>query len=78
LTGLEKQKIILGSPWLEETMNHAQHPFDDNELSILISLLNSLEPEVIWIDARMNIAMELAAEENDSNEKEGIPMKNWY
>src|ERR1700678_3400939 len=54
----------------EEPMNHTQYPLDDNEPSILISLLDSLEPEEIWINARTNVATELAAEEN--KKKEGI------
>ena len=54
----------------EEPMNHTQHPLDDNEPSLLISLLDSLEPEEIWINARTNVATELAAEEN--KKKEGV------
>ena len=34
----------------EESMTHAQHPLDDDELSILIGLLDSLEPEEVWIN----------------------------
>src|SRR5271155_4062563 len=40
------------------------------EPSILISLLDSLEPKEIWINARTNVATELAAEEN--KKKEGV------
>ena len=57
----------------EESRNHTQHPLNNNEPSILIGLLDSLEPEVIWIDFRMNVATELAAEENEK--KEGIPIE---
>ena len=51
-------------------MNHTQYPLDDNEPFILIGLLDSLEPEEIQINARTNVATELAAEEN--KKKEGI------
>jgi hypothetical protein len=52
-------------------MNHTQHPLDNNKPSILIGLLDSLEPKVIWINARTNIATEMAAKGN--KKKEGIP-----
>src|SRR6202522_3589687 len=45
-----------------------------NEPSILIGVLDSLEPEEIWINARTNVATELAAEEN--KKKEGISPEN--
>ena len=54
----------------EESTNHTQHPLNDNEPSILIGLLDSLEPEEIWINAQINVATEFAAEEN--KKKEGI------
>jgi hypothetical protein len=52
-------------------MNHTQHPLDNNKPSILIGLLDSLELKVVWINARTNVATELAAKEN--KKKEGIP-----
>ena len=58
----------------EESMNHTQNPLDNNKPSILIGLLDSLEPEVICINARANVAPELAAEEN--KKKEPIPPEN--
>jgi hypothetical protein len=44
---------------------------DKDGLSILIGLIDSMEPEEVWINARTNIATELAVKEN--KKKEGIP-----
>ena len=57
----------------EESMNWTQYPLDENGPSILIGLLDSLKPKVIWINARPNIATGFTAEEN--KKKEGIPIE---
>ena len=65
------QRAFIEEIWdKEESMNQTQHPLNKNESSIL-SLLDSLKPKVIWINARTNVATELATEEN--KKKEGIP-----
>ena len=57
----------------EEFKTHTLNPLDKNNLSILIGLMDSMEPEAVWINARTNIATELAAEEN--KKKEGTPIE---
>src|ERR1700678_3412956 len=57
----------------EEFKTHTLNPLNKDDLSILIGLMDSMEPEEVWINARMNVATELAAEEN--KKKEGIPIK---
>src|ERR1700678_3842129 len=46
---------------------------DKDDLSILIGLIDSMEPEEVWINAKTNVATELAAEEN--KKKEGTPIE---
>src|SRR5271168_394375 len=48
----------------EEFKTHTLNPLNKDDLSILIGLMDSMEPEEVWINARTNIATELAAEEN--------------
>ena len=57
----------------EEFKTHTLNPLDKDDLSILIGLMDSMEPEEVWINARTNVATELAAEEN--KKKEGIPIE---
>src|SRR5271168_3060712 len=57
----------------EEFKTHTLNPLDKDNLSLLIGLMDSMEPEEIWINARTNVATELAAEEN--KKKEGIPIE---
>src|SRR6202789_2621471 len=57
----------------EEFKTHTLNPLDKDDLSILIGLMDSMEPEEIWINARTNVATELAAEEN--KKKEGTPIE---
>ena len=57
----------------EEFKTHTLNPLDKNDLSLLIGLMDSMEPEEVWINARTNVATELAAEEN--KKKEGIPIE---
>src|ERR1700678_3061182 len=57
----------------EEFKTHTLNPLDKDDLSLLIGLMDSMEPEEVWINARTNIATELAAEEN--KKKEGIPIE---
>src|SRR5271168_3969151 len=57
----------------EEFKTHTLNPLNKDDLSILIGLMDSMEPEEVWINARTNVATELAAEEN--KKKEGIPIK---
>src|ERR1700678_4514130 len=45
----------------EEFKTHTLNPLDKDDLSILIGLMDSMEPEEIWINARTNVATELAA-----------------
>src|ERR1700678_3571999 len=52
----------------EEFKTHTLNPLDKDDLSILIGLMDSMEPEEVWINARTNIATELAAEENKKKE----------
>src|ERR1700678_1604843 len=55
----------------EEFKTHTLNPLDKDDLSTLIGLMDSMEPEEVWINARTNVATELAVEENEK--KEGIP-----
>src|ERR1700678_2389691 len=57
----------------EEFKTHTLNPLNKDDLSILIGLMDSMEPEEVWINARTNVATELAAEEN--RKKEGIPIE---
>src|ERR1700678_1279085 len=57
----------------EESKTHTLNPLNKDDLSILIGLMDSMEPEEIWINARTNVATELAAEEN--KKKEGTPIE---
>src|ERR1700678_2057877 len=57
----------------EEFKTHTLNPLDKDDLSILIGLMDSMEPEEVWINARTNVATELAAEEN--KKKEGTPIE---
>src|ERR1700678_4264630 len=57
----------------EEFKTHTLTPLDKDDLSILIGLMDSMEPEEVWINARTNVATELAAEEN--KKKEGTPIE---
>ena len=57
----------------EEFKTHTLNPLNKDDLSILIGLMDSMEPEEVWINARTNVATELAAEEN--KKKEGIPIE---
>src|SRR6202522_785540 len=57
----------------EEFKTHTLNPLDKDNLSILIGLMDSMEPKEVWINARTNIATELAAEEN--KKKEGKTME---
>src|SRR6202522_3523501 len=57
----------------EEFKTHTLNPLNKDDLSILIGLMDSMEPEEIWINARTNVATELAAEEN--KKKEGTPIE---
>jgi hypothetical protein len=57
----------------EEFKTHTLNPLDKDNLSLLIGLMDSMEPEEVWINARTNIATELAAEEN--KKKEGTPIE---
>ena len=108
VTGLGKQKIILGFPWLSEEnpiidwktgqinwrntpvkpkietkLNEDEHknqtlnPLKENTSHILSELINGLELDEIRINAKTNIAMDLAIEENKKKEdilvKELVP-----
>ena len=101
VTGLGKQKIILGFPWFKtenpdidwdkgtltwqelkkNTQNNSKpiveeekdkeewktwilNPIDHNNDNVLISYLKEMEEE-IWINAKTNMAMELAIKENE-------------
>src|SRR6202522_798015 len=57
----------------EEFKTHTLNHLDKDDLSILIRLMDSMEPEEVWINARTNIGTELAAEEN--KKKEGTPIE---
>src|SRR5271168_968695 len=57
----------------EEFKTHTLNPLNKDDLSRLIGLMDSMEPEEIWINARTNVATELAAEEN--KKKEGTPIE---
>src|ERR1700678_560435 len=56
----------------EEFKMHTLNPLDKDNLSLLIGLMDSMEPEEVWINTRTKVTTELAAEEN--KKKEG---KNW-
>src|SRR5271168_1406969 len=45
----------------EEFKTHTLNPLNKDDLSILIGLMDSMEPEEVWINARTNVATELAA-----------------
>jgi hypothetical protein len=49
------------------------NPLDKDNLSILIGLMDSMEPEEVWINTRTNVATELAIKGN--KKKEGIPIE---
>ena len=57
----------------EEFKTHTLNPLDKDNLLILIRLMDSMEPEEVWINTRTNVATELAAEEN--KKKEGTPIE---
>src|SRR6202522_172185 len=57
----------------EEFKTHTLNPLNKDDLSILIGLMDSMEPEEVWINTRTHVATELAAEEN--KKKEGIPIE---
>src|ERR1700678_3197912 len=46
----------------EEFKTHTLNPLNKDDPSILIGLMDSMEPEEVWINARTNVATELAAE----------------
>ena len=55
----------------EETLNYTQVPIDNSLL--FVDLLESQEQEEIWINAKTNVAMELAIKEN--KKKEDLPLE---
>ena len=104
VTGLGKQRIILGFPWFktenpdidwtkgtltwrnskqdtrnnpkpfmeeeddeEEWKTQTLNPIDHDGNNILISYLEEMKEEELWINAKMNVAMELAIKENERN-----------
>src|SRR5271168_1896296 len=46
---------------MRRNSKHTLNPLDKDNLSILIGLLGNMEPEEVWINARTNVATELAA-----------------
>src|SRR5271155_600733 len=40
----------------EEFKTHTLNPLDKDDLSLLIGLMDSMEPEEVWINARTNVA----------------------
>ena len=106
LTGLGKQKIILGFPWLREhnplidwqtgritwqnmeqdtrnPLNPSMEEEEDQELwktrtlnptdnDLLISYLEEIKDDELWINAKTNIAVELAIKENEREGKKEI------
>jgi hypothetical protein len=104
LTGLGKQKVILGFPWLrkhnplvdwqtghitwrnteqddqkpsmeeeedqEQWKTRTLNPIDEETSdSILISYLEEMRDEELWINAKTNVAVELAIKENEREKK---------
>ena len=102
VTGLGKQKVILGFPWFEEMnpeinwekgtlnwrkeirtpatceeildeeeyLNQTQNILDESEESLNLSVINvygKIEP--VWINAKTNLAMDMAIEANQKKEK---------
>jgi hypothetical protein len=57
----------------EEFQTHTLNSLNKDDLLILIGLMDSMEPEEVWINARTNVATELAVEGN--KKKEGIPIE---
>src|ERR1700678_3845709 len=57
----------------EEFKTHTLNPLNQDDLSILIGLMDSMELEEVWINARTNVATELAIKAN--KKKEGRPIE---
>src|SRR5271163_4915721 len=56
----------------EEYKTHTQNPIEEDKNDILIELLATLEQNEVWINAKTNVAMQLAIAEN--MKKEDIPV----
>ena len=56
----------------EEYKTHTQNPIEEDKDDILIELLATLEQDEVWINAKTNVAMQLAIAEN--KKKEDIPV----
>src|SRR5271156_77899 len=56
----------------DEYKTHTQNPLEEDKTHILIELLDTLEQDEIWINAKTNVAMQLTIEEN--KKKEDIPV----
>ena len=64
----------------EERKNRTLNPIkDENKMEIMLELLNTMEPDEIWINYKTNVAMELPIKENEKKEdksvKEIVPME---
>ena len=104
VTGLGKQKIILGFPWFkemnpeinwekgtlnwkkeiktpasiaavldeEEYLNRTQNPLDEDEESVIsfVNVNGKIEP--VWINAKTNLAMDMAIENNLKKQEQTV------
>ena len=64
----------------EERKNRTLNPIkDEDEMEIMLKLLDTMEPDEIWINYKTNVAMELAIKDNEKKEdksvKEIVPME---
>src|SRR5271155_5383905 len=56
----------------DEYKTHTQNHLEEDKTHILIELLDTLEQDEIWMNAKTNVAMQLAIEEN--KKKEDLPI----
>ena len=57
----------------EEGKNRTLNPIkDEDETEIMLELLDTMEPDEIWINYKTNVAMELAIKENEKKEDKSV------
>ena len=57
----------------EEQKNRTLIPIkDEDETEIMLKLLDTMEPDEIWINYKTNISMELAIKENEKKEDKSV------
>src|SRR5277367_144023 len=61
--------------WKNRTVNPIDKDEDDEDDTLVISYLEEIAEEELWINAKMNIAVELAIKESEKEGKKEIPME---